>query len=162
MGPTDQAPIEVRNDVLVYSTPPLDRDVEVTGPVELILHAATDRPDTDWTAKLVDVDEAGRAINLCHGIVRARFRNSPARAEPLEAGRAYEYTIPVGSTCNLFRRGHRIRLEVSSSNFPHYDVNPNTGVPLGEASLLDSAVATQVVFHDAGRLSRLRLPIARA
>lgn len=160
MGPCDQAPIEVRNDVLVYSTPPLERDIEVTGTVELILFAATDRPDTDWTAKLVDVDETGRAINLCHGIVRARFRNSTARPEPLEPGRVYEYTIPVGSTCNLFRRGHRIRLEVSSSNFPHYDVNPNTGAPLAEATLLDSAVATQLVFHDADRASRLRLPIA--
>jgi putative CocE/NonD family hydrolase len=160
MGPSDQAPIEVRNDVLVYSTPPLEHEVEVTGSVELVLFAATDRPDTDWTAKLVDVDPEGRAINLCHGIVRARFRESLERAKPLEPGRVYEYLIPVGSTCNLFGRGHRIRLEVSSSNFPHYDVNPNTGAPLAEANLLDSVVATQVVFHDADRASRLRLPVA--
>lgn len=160
MGPFDQAPLEVRNDVLVYSTPPLERDFEVTGTVELVLFAASDRPDTDWTAKLVDVDESGRAINLCHGIVRARFRESLQRPRPLEPGRVYEYTIPVGSTCALFRRGHRVRLEVSSSNFPHYDANPNTGAPLAEATLLDSVVATQVVHHDAGRASRLRLPVA--
>lgn len=160
MGPSDQAPIEVRNDVLVYSTAPLERDLEVTGTVETILFAATDRPDTDWTVKLVDVDRSGRAVNLCNGIVRARFRRGVAAPEPLEPGRVYEYAIPVGSTCNLFRRGHRIRLEISSSNFPHYDVNPNTGVPLAEATLLDSVVATQVVYHDAGRRSRLLLPVS--
>lgn len=160
MGPADQAPVEGRNDVLVYSTPPLERELEVTGTVELVLFAASDRPDTDWTAKLVDVHPDGRAINLCHGIVRARYRESLERSRPLEPGRVYEYAIPVGSTCNLFHRGHRIRLEVSSSNFPHYDANPNTGARLAEANLLDSVVATQVVFHDRGRPSRLRLPVS--
>ena len=159
MGSFDQTEIELRNDVLVYSTAPLERDVEVAGTVELILYAATDRPDTDWTAKLVDVGECGCAFNLCDGIVRARFRESLERPTPLEPGRVYEYRIRVGSTCNRFKRGHRIRVEVSSSNFPHYDINPNTGQRVGEATLLDSVVATQAVFHDSSRPSRLLLPV---
>lgn len=161
IGPVDQTPVEVRNDVLVYSTPPLERDVEVTGTVSLVLHAATDAADTDWTAKLVDVDEAGCAINLCDGIVRARFRESLERPLPIERARVYEYRIRVGSTSNLFRRGHRIRLEVSSSNFPAYDVNLNTGQRVGEGTLLDGLPATQAVYHDGTRPSRLVLPVAR-
>jgi hypothetical protein len=162
MGPQDQREVELRNDVLVYSTPPLAEDLEISGTVELVLYAATDRPDTDWTAKLLDVDdECGCAYNLCDGIVRARFRESLDVAKPVEPGRIYEYTIRVGSTSNVFRRGHRIRLEISSSNFPHFDVNPNTGVPLAEADLLDSVVATQAVFHDGDHASRLRLPVPR-
>jgi uncharacterized protein len=160
VGPFDQSRVELRNDVLVYSTPPLEQDVEVTGTVELVLYAATDAPDTDWTAKLVDVDESGQAINLCDGIVRARFRESLEHPTPIEPDRVYEYHIRVGSTSNLFRRGHRIRLEVSSSNFPTYDMNANNGQRVGEKVLLKARVATQAVFHDADRASRLRLPVA--
>jgi hypothetical protein len=160
IGPFDQTPVEVRNDVLVYSSPPLERDVEVTGTVWLVLHAATDAVDTDWTAKLVDVDEDGRAINLTDGIVRARFRDSLEQPTPVEPGRVYEYRIRVGSTSNLFRRGHRIRLEVSSSNFPAYDLNLNTGHRVGEGTLLDGRPATQAVVHDGTRPSRLVLPVA--
>lgn len=158
MGPLEQSFVEMRNDVLVYSTPPLERDVEVTGTVELVLYAATDAPDTDWAAKLCDVDERGHSVNLCDGIVRARFRESLERPTLVEPSRVYEYRIRVGSTANLFRRGHRIRLEVSSSSFPMFDVNTNTGDRVGEATLLRSRVAHQAVFHDAGRPSRLLLP----
>ena len=160
MGPFEQSKVEVRNDVLIYSTPPLEQDVEVTGTVELMLYAATNMVDTDWTAKLVDVDEHGNAFNLCDGIIRARFRESLENPTPVEPGRIHEYRLRVGSTSNLFKRGHRIRLEVSSSNFPHYDVNPNTGQRVGEASLLDARVATQVVLHNGDHASVLRLPIA--
>ena len=143
--------------MLVYSTPPLERPVEVTGPITVTLHAATSAPDTDFTAKLVDVHPDGRAINLNNGIVRARFRNSLERAEPVTPGRAYEYTIRVWPTSNLFKAGHRIRLEISSSNFPHYDRNPNTGHEFGrDAAML---VADQVVYHDRERPSRVVLPI---
>ena len=161
MGPLEQRFVEIRNDVLVYSTPVLDQDVEVTGTVELVLYAATDVVDTDWTAKLVDVDQGGHAINLCDGIVRARYRESLEHPTPIERNRVHEYRIRVGSTSNLFRRGHRIRLEVSSSNFPMFDINPNNGQRSGEATLLQAKVATQAVFHDAGRPSRLLLPIVR-
>jgi putative CocE/NonD family hydrolase len=159
MGPFEQSYVEIRNDVLVYSTPPLARDVEVTGTVELVLYAATDAVDTDWTAKLVDVDEKGHAINLCDGIVRARFRESLEHPTPIEANRVYEYRLRVGSTANLFKQGHRIRLEVSSSNFPMFDINPGNGQRSGEATLLQAKVATQAVFHDADRPSRLLLPV---
>jgi uncharacterized protein len=159
MGPLEQRFAEIRNDVLVYSTSVLEEDVEVTGTVELVLFAATDAVDTDWTAKLVDVAPGGHAINLCDGIVRARYRESLEHPARIERNRVHEYRIRVGSTSNLFRRGHRIRLEVSSSNFPMFDINPNNGQRSGEATLLQAKVATQAVFHDAGRPSRLLLPI---
>jgi putative CocE/NonD family hydrolase len=159
MGPFEQSYVEIRNDVLVYSTPVLEHDVEVTGTVELVLYAATDAVDTDWTAKLVDVDKNGHAINLCDGIVRARFRDSLEHPTPIEPNRVYEYRIRVGSTANLFKAGHRIRLEISSSNFPAYDINPNNGQRSGEATVLQANVATQAVFHDGDRPSRLLLPV---
>ncbi len=160
VGPFDQSPVEIRNDVLVYSTSPLGQDVEVTGTIELVLYAATDAADTDWTAKLVDVDEDGHAINLCDGILRARFRESLEHPTPIEPNRVHEYQIRVGSTSNLFKRGHSIRLEVSSSNFPTYDTNANNGQRVGERTQLQAEVATQAVFHDSDRASRLRLPVA--
>jgi putative CocE/NonD family hydrolase len=161
MGAFDQTAVEVRNDVLVYTSPPLERAVEVTGPVELVLHAATSAVDTDWVAKLVHVDGEGRAVNLCDGIVRARFRDSLEHPTLLEPDRVYEYRLRVGSTSNLFERGDRIRLEVSSSSFPLHDANPNTGERVGEATALRARPATQAVFHDPARPSRLRLPIVQ-
>jgi putative CocE/NonD family hydrolase len=159
LGPFEQSYVEIRNDVLVYTTPPLEEDLEVVGTVELVLYAATDMADTDWTAKLCDVSESGHSINLCDGVVRARYRESLEHPTPIEPERVYEYRIRVGSTANLFKRGHRIRLEVSSSNFPMFDVNPNTGASTGEASGLAARVATQAVFHDAARPSRLLVPV---
>lgn len=159
MGPADQWHAEVRNDVLVYTTPPLQRDLEVTGRVSAVLFAATTARDTDWTVKLVDVDPGGRAINIADGILRARYRDSLSEPALLEPGRVYEYRIDLGSTSNLFRSGHRIRVEVCSSNFPCYDRNLNTAGRLGEEWLSDSVPATQAVFHDAARPSRLLLPV---
>jgi putative CocE/NonD family hydrolase len=159
MGPADQRPVESRNDVLVYTTVPLDSDLEVTGPVSLLLWAASTAVDTDFTAKLVDVYPDGRAINLCDGMVRARFRDSLAQPTPIEPDRVYAYHIRVGSTSNLFRAGHCLRLEVSSSNFPHYDRNLNTGRDVGQDSLADRVVATQTVLHDPSRPSHLLLPV---
>ena len=156
-GPEDQTEVEQRADVLVYSTDPLPHDVEVTGPVKLVLWAASSAPDTDFTGKLVDVHPDGKAYNLCEGILRARYRHGLDRPEPLPRGEAVRLEIDMWVTSNLFRRGHRIRLEVSSSNFPRFDRNPNSGLPFGvDVELL---TAEQTVFHDGGRASHLLLPI---
>ena len=128
MEPRWQTPNDHRQDVLVYQTPPLDKDIQVTGPVRLILWAGCDAPDTDFTAKLIDVDPEGRAVNVTYGILRCRFRNgfdTPASA--LQPGESYELNIALNPTGILFREGHRIRLDVSSSDFPNFDRNHNTG-----------------------------------
>ncbi len=157
VGPRDQRPVEERADVLVYTTAPLEEAVEATGPITVKLWAASTAPDTDFTAKLVDVHPDGTAINLNNGIIRARYRNSLERTEPIEPGEVYEYTIEVWPTSNLFKVGHRIRLEVSSSNFPHYDRNPNTGHPFGADAELRAA--DQTVYHGPERPSHVVLPI---
>jgi putative CocE/NonD family hydrolase len=149
-GVARQDAIEARSDVLVYSTPPLTEDVEVTGPVRLVLHVATTAPATDFTGKLVDVDEGGAAVNVCDGILRRTY--SPGRAD--------EITVELWPTSMVFRKGHRVRLEVSSSNYPRFDRHPNTGRPA--ATEAGPVAATQTVFHDAGRPSRLILPVVPA
>ncbi|HUE87502.1 MAG TPA: CocE/NonD family hydrolase [Vicinamibacterales bacterium] len=155
--PADQRAVEERADVLVYTTEPLRAPVEVTGPISLVLWAASSARDTDFTAKLVDVHPDGTARLLTDGILRARYRESSTTTRLLEPGTPTELTIDVGVTSNLFKAGHRIRLEVSSSNFPRYDRNPNTGGPFGEDARLQTA--EQTVFHDVARPSRLMLPI---
>jgi len=156
-GPFDQAPNESRSDVLVFSTPPLTEDVEVTGPVALELFASTSAADTDFTAMLVDVDETGFARYLADGIVRARFRESTAKAVPIEPGRIYRYTIDLWATSNLFKAGHRIRVHVSSSNFPRFNRNLNTGEKTFGGSTL--VRARQTVYHDAEHPSAIVLPV---
>ncbi len=156
-GPKDRRPVERRDDVLVYSTDPLAEDLEVTGPVELTLYAASAAPDTDFTATLVDVHPGGKAIHLCEGIVRARFRESYETPKLIEPGTVYEYRISLWETGNVFRAGHCIRLEVSSSNFPRFDRNLNTGRETGLDA--DPQVARQTVFHDARCPSHLTLPV---
>ena len=156
-GAFDQQEIEARPDVLVYSTPPLERDLEVTGPVTVTLWAATSQTDTDFTAKLVDVCEDGCARNLTDGIIRARYRNSSSQPSFLEPGRAYEFTIDLWATSNVFQKGHSIRVEISSSNFPRFDRNTNTGnVISGDAEFKP---ALQTVMHDAQHPSRITLPV---
>src|SRR5262245_56048135 len=156
-GPRDQRPVEERDDVLVYTSAPLAEPTEVTGPVEAILYAATDGRDTDFTAKLVAVAPDGRAFNLCDGILRARYRNSLAKAELLEPGRVYEYHIQLGSTSYVFAPGSRIRLEMSSSNFPRFDRNLNTGGDFATESVGRPAI--QRVFHGGARMSHVVLPV---
>jgi putative CocE/NonD family hydrolase len=156
-GAYDQTPVETREDVLVYTTPPLQGDVEVTGPVTVTLYAASSAVDTDFTAKLVDVHPSGMAQNLTDGIIRARYRQSTAQAEPIVPGQVYEYTIDLWATSNVFKAGHCIRLEISSSNFPRFDRNPNTGGELAtETELLP---AMQTVYHDGTYPSHVTLPI---
>ncbi len=157
-GAFDQTEIERRADVLCYTTEPLERDTEVTGPVSLTLFASSSAVDTDFTAKLVDVFPDGeRAVNLTDGILRARYRGGTERAELMTPGEVYEFQIDMWATSNVFRKGHRIRLDVSSSNFPRFDRNPNTGEPIGEGG--GTLRATQTVYHDSTRPSRLVLPI---
>jgi putative CocE/NonD family hydrolase len=156
-GPLDRAAVERRDDVLVYSTPALERDVEVTGPVKLVLYAATDGPDTDFTATLVDVYPHGRAISVCEGIVRARFRESVEGPTLIEPGRVYRYAIDLWETSNVFKAGHRLRLEISSSNFPRFARNLNTGGDL--ATETEMRVARQTIFHDGTYPSHLVLPV---
>ena len=156
-GPKDRRSVERRDDVLIYSTLPLEEDVELTGPVELTLYAASSAPDTDFTATLVDVHPGGMAIHLCEGIVRARFRASFEAPTLIEPGVVHEYRISLWETSNLFRAGHRIRLEVSSSNFPRFDRNLNTGRDPGLDA--EMQVAHQTIRHDPDFPSHLTLPV---
>ncbi|MHC4852943.1 MAG: CocE/NonD family hydrolase, partial [Planctomycetota bacterium] len=157
-GAVDQRPNESRSDVLVFSTEPLTEDTEVTGPVSVTLYAASTARDTDFTAKLIDVHPDGTAYNLTEGILRARFRESiwePPRL--LEPGKVYEYCLELLPTSNVFKKGHRIRVHLTSSNFPLWDRNPNTGNPQG----LDAELRTaqQTIHHDSKRPSHILLPI---
>lgn len=155
--PSDQRDVEARRDVMVYTSAPLDRDMEVTGPLSVTLWIASSAPDTDFTAKVVDVFPDGTARAINDGILRTRYRNDKSTPEPLTPGEPTEITIDVGATSNLFRTGHRVRLDVSSSNFPRFDRNPNTGGPFGEDSELRRA--QQTIFHDSAHPSRLMLPV---
>ena len=133
----------------------VERDLEVTGPIRLKLFASTDGPDTDWTAMLVDVSPTGYAKNLCDGILRARYREGFEQPRMLEPGAVHEYEIKVGVTSNVFKKGHRIRLQVSSSNFPRFDRNLNTGEDLYNST--DMRIAEQVIHHSAGYLSLIHI-----
>ncbi len=156
-GAWDQGSVEHRADVLVYSTEPLDEDVEVTGPVTLKLFASSSALDTDFTAKLVDVAPCGTAINLTDGIIRARYRESRSHEAMLTPGKVAQFDIDMWSTSNVFKKGHRIRLEVASSNFPRFDRNPNTGHPLYTDAEIRPAM--QTVMHDRSFASYLTLPV---
>ena len=157
-GAFDQRAVERRGDVLVYTTEPLDEDLTVIGPVQVELWASSSARDTDFTAKLVDVHLDGYAHNVSEGIVRARFRNSDYLESWITPGAVHDYTIDMGYTANVFRKGHRIRLEISSSNFPHFDRNLNTATPFGEGA--EPKTATQRVLHDHLHPSQLVLQVA--
>ncbi|MCH9037325.1 MAG: CocE/NonD family hydrolase [Chloroflexi bacterium] len=156
-GALDQREVESRADVLVYSTPPLEKDTEVTGPVAVTLWAASSAVDTDFTAKLVDLCPCGGAINLTDGIIRARYRESTTQARLIQPDEVYEYKIDLWATSNVFKAGHSIRLEISSSNFPRFDRNPNTGNALGEDTALRPA--SQMVLHNSRYPSCVTLPV---
>lgn len=156
-GPMEQRPVEKRRDVLVYSSAPLKRPLEVTGPVRVVLYVSTSAPDTDFTAKLVDVAPDGSTRNLADGILRLRYRESLERPTPAQPGQIYPITVDAGVTSNEFAKGHRIRLEVSSSNFPRFDRNPNTGRPIADERELRRA--SQTVYHDRLHPAHLLLPV---
>ena len=149
--------MERRDDVLVYSTSPLTEDLEVTGQIELTLYAASSAPDTDFTATLVDVHPGGKAINICEGIVRARFRESYEEPALIKPGTIYAYKIILWETSNLFKVGHQIRVEVSSSNFPRFDRNQNTGHTPGVDA--EMQVAHQTIYHNVQHPSHITLPV---
>jgi hypothetical protein len=158
-GPIDQQILEERADVLCYTTPPLAHPVEVTGPVELALAIASSAPDTDFTGKLVDVSPDGRAEILCDGILRARYRASLTASALMEPGQIYELHICLGATANVFNAGHRIRLEVSSSNFPRFERNTNTGGDISSERAEDVRSAINRIYHDRAHPSYLLLPL---
>jgi hypothetical protein len=162
-GATDDLPLASRHDVCVFQSAPLERDIEAVGPLEVVLHASSDCVDTDFTAKLIDVYPpnpdypAGYALNIQDSIIRARYRNRREPPEFLEPGKVYELRMKMFPTANIFKKGHRIRLDISSSNFPRFDVNPNTGEPLMANGFVK--VATNSVFHDRAHPSHILLPV---
>ncbi|MCC7371546.1 MAG: CocE/NonD family hydrolase [Chloroflexi bacterium] len=159
----DTRPLAERDDVLVFQTEPLAADTEVTGPLDVRLFVSTSALDTDFAAKLIDVYPPsgdypdGYALLLSEGILRMRYRDDRLVGEPVTPGEVYEIALDLQPTGNVFKRGHRIRLDVTSSSFPEFDANPNTGEPLGRHT--HTVVAHQTVFHDAARPSRVMLPI---
>jgi putative CocE/NonD family hydrolase len=156
-GPDDYSAIERRDDVLVYMTEPLQEEVEVTGPVHVDLYASSTAPDTDFMSKLVDVWPSGFVQRLCDGMVRARFREGMDRPSLIEPGEVYQYSIDCWNTSQVFKIGHRIGLEISSSAFPKYDRNLHTGAPLGVTT--EMAIAEQRIYHDEEHPSAVMLPI---
>ncbi len=155
-GPHDQREIEAREDVLVYTSAPLERPLEVTGPIRFVLYAATSGTDTDFTAKLCDVHPDGVSLNLAQGIVRGRFREEGKDA-PLVPGEVYRFEIDLWATSNVFLEGHRIRVQVSSSEFPQFDRNLNIHGPFARQT--EFVKANQTVYHDAERPSHILLPV---
>ncbi len=167
-GPKDQRAVEGRDDVLVYSTSPLGEDMEVTGPISVELYAKSSAVDTDFTAKLVDVAPDGFAQNLTEGIIRASYRDSQETPALMTPGQPYKFTIDLWATSNVFRKGHVLRLEVSSSNFPRFDRNLNTGydrhLNMEENAKPGQvlAPATNTILHDREHPSALILPVVAA
>lgn len=159
IGPVDQSVVDGREDILCYTTPVLDEPLEVTGHVQLKVFVSSSAVDTDITAKLVDVFPDGRAFNLCDGMLRLRYRDDLSQPAPLTPGEVYEVTVKLGVTSNVFLPGHRLRLDISSSNFPRFDRNTNTGGFISGESIDEAIVATNRVHHGPAQPSRLILPI---
>ena len=162
-GAKDRLPLAARRDVLVFASAPLAEDLEVTGPLQVKLWAASSAVDTDFTAKLIDWYPPngdypdGYALNIEDSIIRARYRDDRSRPSLLTPGEIYPFTVTLFPTSNIFKKGHRIRLDVSSSNFPRFDVNPNTGEPLAKNARV--AAADQQIYHDPDHPSHIILPV---
>ena len=161
-GCTDSLPLNARSDVLSFQSEPLANDLEVTGPIRVVLHVSTSAPDTDFTAKLIEVvpptpdDPDGLAFNLTDSILRLRYRRGWTRPEPIGEGEICHIEFDLYPTSNVFKAGHAIRLDISSSNFPRFDVNPNTGGPLGRDRTF--RLVDQTVHHDREHPSHILLP----
>ena len=153
----DQRPIEGRRDVLLYTSDYLTEEVEATGPVKVVLFASSDAVDTDFVAKLVDVYPDGSSYNMAEGILRARYRDGVSKPALLTPGQVYRMEIDLVGTSVAFRKGHRIRVHVTSSHFPQFDRNPNTGETFGTSARIK--VAQQTVYHDGERPSHILLPV---
>jgi putative CocE/NonD family hydrolase len=159
-GARDRRAVQRRDDVLVYTTAPLSEDIELTGPVNAILYASSSAVDTDFTATLSDVYPDGRAVHICEGIRGVRFRDSLENPTLIEPGKVYKYEVSLWETSNLFKAGHRIRIDISSSNFPRFARNQNTGNSFGMSA--EIKIANQTIFHNAEYPSHLVLPIIPA
>jgi putative CocE/NonD family hydrolase len=157
---TDQRSIENRSDVLVYTSAILNEDLEVTGPVQVVLYASSDAPDTDFVGRLIDVYPDGRPIAMASGILRARYRDSCSRPAFLTPGKLGRLPIDLVGTSNVFRKGHRVRVDITSSDFPAFDRNLNTDKPFGTSA--QTRVAHQTVFHGTGAPSHVLLPVVPA
>jgi len=159
----DPLPLAARSDVVVFQSEPLQRDLEVTGPITVSLWVSSSAPDTDFTVKLIDVYPTsadypdGYALNLTDSIMRLRFRDSFTKPELMAPNEVYQLRFPLYPTSNVFKGGHRIRVDISTSNFPRFDVNPNTGGPLGEPGGI--IVADNTIHHDSDRPSHIVLPV---
>jgi putative CocE/NonD family hydrolase len=158
-GSFDQRETESRPDVLVFTTPVLKEPVEATGPIEVDLHISSDCPDTDFAVKLCDVYPDGRSMIISDGICRVRYRNGLDRVALLKTGEAVQIRVRLTPTSLVFNRGHRIRLDVAGSNYPRYDVNPNTGWPAWP--FCPVRIAHNTVFCSASAASAVRLPVVR-
>ena len=157
-GPVDQGPLLHRPDVLCFTSAPLDRQLEVIGHIRAVLYAATSAPDTDWVVKLCSVDPDGRTLNVCDGILRASYRGSQSERRPVEPGAVERYVVDLWATAIAFAPGERLRVLLTSSDFPRYDRNPNTGELGVEATA--SVPALQRIFHDRQHPSHLVLPVS--
>jgi putative CocE/NonD family hydrolase len=156
-GALDQRGIENRDDVLVFTSQALTEELEVTGHIKVILYAATDSKDTDWTAKLLDVYPDGSAFNLCDGVIRARYHKDHLKPQLISPHKIYKYEIDLWATSNVFLPGHKIRVEISSSNFPRFDRNPNTGNTFGMDD--EKKIAKQSIYHSQKYPSHIVLPV---
>ena len=153
--PRDYGPVEHR--LLTYTSEMLEDDLVLVGPVNAVLYAASSKRDTDWVVRLCDVHPDGRSLSVCDGILRARYRDSLEQPEPMQPDTVYRFQVDLWATAHTFKAGHRLRVHVTSSDFPRYDRNLNTGGPIGHES--EWQIATNTVFHDAGRPSHLVLPV---
>ncbi len=155
LGPKDHRPVERR--ILTYTSSPLESDLTVVGPVKAVLYGTSSAPDTDWVVRLCDVWPDGRALSVCDGILRARYRNFLSHAELMKPGQVYRFEVDLWATAQVFGAGHRLRVEVASSDFPRYDRNPNTGGTFGADNHRYGAHNT--LFHDRSRPSHILLPL---
>jgi hypothetical protein len=149
--------LEQRQDVLTYTSEYLTEPLAIAGPVSMKLHAQTDGPDTDWMVKLIDVYPNGFSFPVAEGILRARYRNGYEKQDLLTPNQAYEFKIPMAGTANVFQKGHRIRVLITSSNYPQFDRNPNTGETFGTSDKV--RVANQTIHHGATKPSAVVLPV---
>ncbi|MCD6505500.1 CocE/NonD family hydrolase [Candidatus Poribacteria bacterium] len=156
-GPMDQSELEKKPDVLVFQTESLEEPVQVIGRITVKLWASSSCVDTDFVAKLMDVYPDGRSMLIADGIIRGRFRRSLSREELLEPGAIYEFDIDLWSTAIIFNKGHRIKLHITSSNYPRFDINPNTGQDYHEG--YEMKVAENTIYHDKNHPSHILLPI---
>lgn len=158
-GPRDQRPIEQRSDVLVYTTPPFTSPVTVCGKLRLILFGASNRFDTDWAVRLTDVYPDGRSILMTDNILMARHRHGLEREDSLIPYQVDTFDIDLWSIANVFNAGHRLRISITSSNYPRFERNPNTGAPFRRNDTLNTLIATNFVYHDPQRPSYLLVPV---